>query len=178
MHICSVDPLKGVACWVAQPICIKVPKVVGKNECEVVAVGTFKLSHPADEIKRITKDVEVTKVTVGLGKALVNGIVRKNVEFERTDHLIGSDKFKLPFECCIDVPGAQPGDDFQVERATVVVEEDELFNDDKDHHDKDCDDDKDHGKKFLFEKVCVRVTLKVLRLVQITVQAEEPGLCP
>lgn len=140
-------------------VTIKVPVVVGVGECQVVVRAQHRLHHGALEIKRITKKVRLKRAKVGCDKVVINGIVRKNVEFETEDHLIGSDKFDVPFECCIHVCGARKGDKIQLLDADVEVEEDQLK--------------QPFPSRRLDEKLCVRVLIKVTRLAQVTVPATE-----
>jgi hypothetical protein len=80
----------------------------------------------------------------------------------------------IPFAGFIEVPGARPGDDFQVEFAGVedecevdILEEPvEVF--------EDCI----VAFRKLREKVIVKIDLKVLREVQITVKPEDCNICP
>lgn len=168
------------------PICIKVPQVIGIGECQVVVVSDLNLSHRAVELKRVGKQVTVDTAVIANGKVLINGTVHKNVEYQDCDHHVDSDKFDIFFDCCLDVPGAEAGDDFQTEAAEVVVEEDQLEMHPRDEAKQDCNEDDDHkdrdkkgeGYCFLFEKMCVHVRGKVTREVQITVNQITPGICP
>jgi hypothetical protein len=145
------------------PICVKVPQVIGVGECQVVIVSTLTLSAAASEVKRVHKSVSIDDWAVDGGKVLVNGTVSKNVEYEREDHVVGSDRFQVRFDCCLDVPGACAGDRFILESGEVCVEKDELVSP------PSCS---------LFDKVCVHVAGKVTREVEVTIAPETPDACP
>lgn len=150
------------------PVTVKVPVVVGEGECQTVAQAEHSLSHPATEIKRVTKKVILKNAKVGDQKVVINAVVRKNVEYETQNHLIGSDKVEVPVSCCISVPGAMPGDEAQLLDAKVEVQEEIPGG----------------GWPFkrLQEKLCVRIRIKVTRLAQVEVDATaitpEPVIVP
>lgn len=146
-----------------QPICIEVPMVIGVGDCQVVVVSELRLSADATEIKRVTKTVRVDDYAIANGSVLIDGTVVKNVEYQRTDNLIGSDRFEVRFDCCMSVPGARSGDRFQVQLGRVCAERDEIVS---------------APSNVLFEKLCVRVVGKVTRQVQITVTPEQEDQCP
>ncbi len=153
-------------------ICIKAPEVIFKGDCEVFLMTKphrLKLFH---ELKRVTKVVRIDKATVGDGKVLVDGTLLKNVEYKRQDGVIGAVDFTIPFGCCVDTPGALPGDWVEIEDARVVLEEEFSGIPPRELVDK-----VDIFEKF-WEKVCIRVDFKVLRNVQVTVNTVEPSICP
>lgn len=146
-----------------QPLCIEVPMVVGVGECQVVVASKLRLSTDATEIKRVTKTVRVDDYAIANGSVLIDGTVIKNVEYQRTDNLIGSDRFEVPFDCCMKVPGARSGDRFKVQSGRVCAERDEIVS---------------APSNDLFEKLCVRVAGTVTRQVQITVTPDQEDQCP
>ncbi len=134
---------------------VKIPVVVGTGECVVTKAVDLFLNEKATELKRVTKTTTITNFRVGAGEVLLDGIIHKNVEYETEEHVVGSDKFDVPFECCIPIPGAAAGDDVEIEVAEVTLEKDELV---------PCP-----PTKKVFEKVCVHVVIKVLRPTQLNV---------
>jgi len=176
-----------------EKICIKVPKVVGRNDTQILveAVIPFPPEYPAVAIKDIQKEVKDLKIFVCNDKVLINGVLHKNINFKTfEDELekvckcefidvyfgnvmhVGAD---IPFAGFIEVPGAKKGDGFQVEFAGVedCCEVDIL-------EDPVCvkEDKSITAFKRLREKVIIKIDLKVLREVQITVKPEECNICP
>lgn len=149
-------------------LCVKTPSVIFFGECEVlITTEPVKLKR-FEELKRVTKRVEIDDWTVGNGKVLIDGTLFKNVEYKRDDKLIGAKNFTIPFACCADAPGAFEGDRVQIEGADVVVEKE---------HFGIPPNPTDYYPKF-WEKVCIRIIFKVLRDVQVTVDTVEPNICP
>ena len=134
------------------------------------------------------KEVRNLIVKVCKNKVIINGILHKNINYKTfedslkdkcdcaQDTFFGSVKhlsLNIPFSCFIEVPGARCGDDYQIEFAGV---------------EDDCEIDiledpvtiGEHvtGYKKLREKVIVKIDLKVLRHVQITVRPEHCNICP
>lgn len=152
-------------------ICIKAPEVVFFGDCEV-----FLMTKPVKlkkfvEFKEAHKEVRIDKTSVGDGKVLIDGTLLKNIEYRRQDDLMGVADFKIPFGCCVDTPGAVPGDFVQIESAEVVLEEEFFGIPPKELAPVDI------FEKF-WEKACIRIIFKVLRNVQVTVNTVEPSICP
>ena len=173
-------------------MCVKVPEVIGKNYCQVLLETEipFAPGYPAMEIKDILKEVKELIFSVCTDKVLVNGILHKNINYKTyenackikcncddIDVIYGNLKHvsvNLPFSSYIDIPGARQGDSVEVEFAGVedCCELDML----KDpYFVKGCETP---VYKKLKEKVIVKVEVKVLRPVQITVGPECPNICP
>lgn len=172
--------------------CVKVPEVIGKNYCQILLETEipFPSGCPALEIKDILKEVKELILSVCHDKVLVNGKLHKNINYKTLD---SEGKIKcncmdmdiaygdvkhvsvwIPFSGYIDVPGAMPGDTVEVEFAGAddLCELDML----KDpYFVKGC---KKPVYRKLKEKAIVKIEVKVLRPVQITVDPEKPNVCP
>lgn len=175
-----------------EKICIKVPEVIGRNRCQtlVESVIPFPSRYPAVEIKDIHKEVRNLIVHVCKDKVLINGILHKNINYKtfegNMDYGLCDDKYdsfygsvrhvavNIPFACFIEIPGAQPGDDYQIEFAGV---------------EECCEVDileepfpvsklNVLAYKRLREKEIVKIDIKVLRPVQITIKPEHCNICP
>lgn len=173
-------------------ICIKVPEVIGRNDTEILveAVIPFPPESPAVEIKDVQKEVRDIKIFICKNKVLINGVLHKNINFKTfEEHLENVCKCEditgffgdvrhvavnIPFAGFIEVPGARAGDDFQVEFAGVedmcevdILEDPVILS-------------KENIVAFkkVREKVIVKIDVKVLREVQITVKPEEFNICP
>lgn len=166
--------------------CIKVPEVVGRNSSQVLieSVISFPELFPAVEVKDITKEVKSLLVHVCKNKVLINGVLHKNINYKtfegemkcgKLDTFFGDVRHvgvDIPFATYIDVPGAKPGDKYQVEFAGV---EDGCEIDILEDPIPKCSV---KAYKKLREKVVVKVDIKVLREVQITVSPEQCNICP
>lgn len=171
-------------------ICIKVPEVVGRNSTQILleTIIPFPPQFPAIEIKDISKEVKDLEIFVCTNKVLINGILHKNINYKTfegncehdcctPDTYFGSVRhvgINIPFSAFVEIPGARHGDDFEIEFAGVEdnCEFDKLI--DPVHVCKD----KMHAFSKLREKVVVKIDLKVLRHIQITVKPEEHNICP
>lgn len=172
--------------------CVKVPEVIGRNHCQILLETEipFAPGYPALDIKDIMKDVRDLVMSVCTDKVLINGKLHKNINYKTFDctgrvkchcedlevvygdvRHVGID---IPFAGYIDIPGARPGDYVEVEFAGVedACELDML----KDPcYVRGC---KYPVYKKLKEKVIVKIDVKVLRPVQITVDPERKNICP
>lgn len=166
--------------------CIKVPEVIGRNSTQVLieSVICFPEHFPAVEIKDIIKKVKNLSVHVCKNKVLINGVLHKNINYKTFEGEIKCGKLEsffgdvkhigvdMPFATYIDVPGAKPGDKYQIEFAGV---EDGCEVDILEDPVPKCSV---KAYKKLREKVIVKIDLKVLREVQITVCPEKCDICP
>lgn len=165
---------------------IKVPEVIGRNSTQVLieSVIAFPECFPAVEIKDVVKKVKDLSVHVCKNKVLINGVLHKNINYKtfegeikcgKLDTFFGDVKHigvDMPFAAYIDVPGAKPGDKYQIEFAGV---EDGCEVDILEDPIPKCSV---KAYKKLREKVIVKIDLKVLREVQITVCPEKCDICP
>lgn len=172
--------------------CVKVPEVIGRNHCNLLLEQDipFPPTHPAFEIKDVTKDVKDLILQVCRDKVLINGKLHKNINYktletcckhpchcEEIDIAYGDLRHAhvvIPFNAYIEVPGARPGDNVEIEFAGV---------------EDDCELDilmdpcfvkgcEMPVYKKVREKVLVKIDLKVLRPVQVTIDPDLPNICP
>ena len=166
--------------------CIKVPVVIGQNVCEVLVVTEIPLDPPLFEIKDISKSVTVENCLVQDGLVIIDGTLRKNINYNTLDKeevvpfpdgglgaQIAHGKVVhthvwLPFHCFVNIAGALTGDDCQIESAEVVGEKDEPI----------CAVDSEPRYHKLLEKAVIQLVVKVTRTEQVTVSTLTPGVCP
>lgn len=172
---------------VAKKKCIRVPEIVGRNSSQVLieSVIPFPELFPAVEIKDIKKEVKSLLVHVCKNKVLINGVLHKNINYKtfeggmkcgKLDTFYGDVRHvgvDIPFATYIDMPGAKPGDKYQIEFAGV---EDDCEIDILEDPIPKCSV---KAYKKLREKVIVKIDIKVLREVQIMVYPEQCNIiCP
>lgn len=175
-------------------ICIKVPVVVGQNSVECMIVTRIPLKPPLFAIKDITKHVTVDNCLVQDGLVIIDGTLHKNINYKTlksfsdfpdggagamiADGDVRHTHVWLPFHCFVNIPGAQVGDDCQIESATVIGEKDEPLDPLK-HPEEPMDaDDCPLVYRTLLEKAVIQLVVKVTRTEQVTVHASTPGVCP
>ncbi len=171
--------------------CVKVDEVIGTNtgdaliECEI----PFPASCPALEMKDVIKHVTDLCITVCKNKVLCSGKCHLNVNY-KTYEASGKGKLDcsdielsygsvrhvaalIPFKCVIDLPGARPGDAYEVvdayveEDCTVQMLKDATF------MKESCM----QVYKSIDIKVLCCVEVKVLRPCQIIIDPEKNGPC-
>jgi len=153
---------------------IKVPVVIGEGCCQVLVVNEIPLDPAALEIESIDKTVTVDHCAVVPDRVIINGTLRKNIVYKTLEDEDVVDDIprqcgqlrhctvEIPFSCFIEVCGAKPGDDCQIERAEVEGESDELI------------EETDEGTfEALMEKAIVVIEVKVTREKQIDVEVED-----
>lgn len=158
---------------------IKTEAVVGVGETQVLVVADIPITPPAFEIKEIQKTVIIEDCTPIEDKVIINGVLRKNINFKtfgeqheshphhmhkKVKRVTGDLRHVtvwIPFALFIEVPGAKEGDICQVERAEVVgqVEREQEV----------CPET--GAFKVLQEKAVIRICVKVTRQVQVRVAA-------
>ena len=164
------------------PICVKIPVVIGQNSCEVMVVTEIP-TPSLYEIKDINETVSVTNCLVQTNLVIINVVLHKDINYKQVTDTISYDTnltaftgpvvastTDLPFHCFMDIPGALPGDDCQVESASVIGEKDELINPNSSNSPTTFDS--------LMEKAVIQVVVKVTRTQQVTVSSLTPSVCP
>lgn len=151
--------------------CYKIPQVIFFGECEVTLTTTPHKVNLFEELKEVRNKVVIDDVTVDFDKTLIDGTLKTNVQFKRADKLVGDIDISTPFACCLDTPGSRFDDRFQIEFAFVAVQRDFVGIPPRDLSPVEDID------KF-WEKVCIRIGIKILRDVQVTLEAVEPNICP
>lgn len=189
---------------VVEPICITAPAVAGIGETEVlerivldldaltlaaIAAGLLPTGiGPVIEVVVLSKRVTISECEVFTNKALINGVLHKDLLFKFAAVTLVADLLGItltandctlaiadtldlvldcPFGACVTVPGACPGDTCLVERACVDAEKELLI-----------DTDGDGLADQFEEKVCILLQVKAIRNQQITITPTEPNICP
>jgi len=160
---------------------IKTEVVIGEGSTQVLCEKAFSLKWPLKKVVHEIFDVEITNCEVCTDKVIFNGLVQKNLIYKTPadpppntegqsslccctsvssqDGFIVFHEEVLGFAGFVEIPGAQPGDNYQVEIA-------EVSDCTKFHPEVDPDGLIRHGK----QKFIIDVTIKVTRTEQIDVE--------
>ena len=136
---------------------IKVAEVVGENTRQILLENQVQLPVPAIKIKEINASVRDLKTTIINNKVIIQGIVHKQIFFVDEDNVerhLGED---VPFSTFIEVPGAAPGMDADINPVIEFVKP-EL----------------DPPSDLLTQKVVIEFFVKVTQPTQISVPEIPP----
>ncbi len=172
--------------WIKKPkkeYSIKVPEVIGRNASEelIEIVIPFPRGAEAIEIVEVKTEVICDIVEVVRDKVLINGRLHKNILYKTKEDswyknqccedmkIVNGDlrhvSIWVPFSTFIDIPGACPGDMYEIEYAGADCDQSiDILIDPL----PQCRDGITRYQKVK-EKTIVKIDLKVLRYTQIMV---------
>ncbi len=90
-------------------------EVVGENTAQTLLETDVTLEFSAIKIDEITGDIRNVEVEVIKDKVIIQGILHKQIFFVDTNNLERHQMEELPFSLFVDIPGAVPGMDVQVQ---------------------------------------------------------------
>lgn len=96
-------------------------EVVGENTAQTLLENDITLEHPAIKVDEITGDIRNLEVEVIKDKVIIQGILHKQIFFVDTNNLERHQMEEIPFSLFVDVPGAVPGMDVQVQSRIEAI---------------------------------------------------------
>lgn len=96
-------------------------EVVGENTAQTLIETDVALEHPAIKVDEITGDIRNLEVEVIKDKVIIQGIFHKQIFFVDTNNLERHQMEEIPFSLFVDVPGAVPGMDVQVQSRIEAI---------------------------------------------------------
>lgn len=100
---------------------VKAEEVVGENVRQELVVNEVELPVPAIKIDDIHAEIRITDTEVIRDKVIVQGIIHKQVFFVDANNVERHVAEDVPFSTFIDIPGARPGDNVQVNAVIELV---------------------------------------------------------
>jgi len=93
-----------------------VSKIQGQNSQEFsrATIQQIELEVPAQKIKEIDAEVQNITYDIITDKIIVQGVIHKQIFYVGTDDVVHHQREDMPFSTFIDVPGATPGMDAQI----------------------------------------------------------------
>lgn len=137
-------------------VLVKVPQIIGENVRQVMLESTLTLDQPAIKVKEVEAAIENIRSVVLSGKVIIQGIIHKQVFFIGQDNIEYHQAEELPFSTFVDVVGAEPGMDAQIQTRVEHI-----------HHEFNEVGD------VLHQKVVLEFFVKVTEEVQINVRPVE-----
>lgn len=96
-------------------------EVIGENTAQTLIEADVVLEYPAIKVDEITGDIRNLEVEVIKDKVIIQGILHKQIFFVDTNNLERHQMEELPFSLFVDVPGAVPGMDVQVQSRIEAI---------------------------------------------------------
>lgn len=90
-------------------------EVVGENTNQLLLENEFTLATAAVKVDEIVGRIQDLEVEVIKDKVIIQGILHKQIFFVSTDNLGRHQGEEVPFSLFVDLPGAEPGMDVQVQ---------------------------------------------------------------
>lgn len=96
-------------------------EVIGENTAQTLIEADVALEYPAIKVDEITGDIRNLEVEVIKDKVIIQGILHKQIFFVDTNNLERHQMEELPFSLFVDVPGAVPGMDVQIQSRIEAI---------------------------------------------------------
>lgn len=100
---------------------IRADEVVGENTVQVMEETPVTLLVPAIKVTDIAVTFQDLTSEVITDKVVVQGVIHKQIFFVNTDNVETHQAVDIPFSTIVDVPGAAPGMDVQLEVTLEAV---------------------------------------------------------
>lgn len=100
---------------------VKAEEVVGENVKQELVMNEFELPVAAIKIDDIHAEIRITDTDVIRDKVIVQGIIHKQIFFVDVNNVERHVAEDVPFSTFLDVPGARPGDNVQVNAVIELV---------------------------------------------------------
>ncbi len=100
---------------------IRAEVVIGENTRQLLVEKNIILAIPAIKIRNITATVCNITTDVIADKVVIQGVLHKQIFFVGEDNIVHHQAENIPFSTFVDVPGAEPGMNVQVEPVVETV---------------------------------------------------------
>ncbi len=96
-------------------------EVIGENTAQTLIEADVTLEFPAIKVDEITGDIRNLEIEVIKDKVIIQGILHKQIFFVDTNNLERHQMEELHFSLFVDVPGAVPGMEVQVQSRIEAI---------------------------------------------------------
>jgi ribosome biogenesis SPOUT family RNA methylase Rps3 len=100
---------------------IRTEVVIGENTRQLLVERNVTLSIPAIKVRNINAKVVNVTTDVIADKVVIQGVLHKQIFFVGEDNIVHHQAEDIPFSTFIDVPGAEPGMNVQVDPVVETV---------------------------------------------------------
>lgn len=136
---------------------VKLPQVIGEDVTQTMRVSDFTLPQPAIKIVEVHARIQTLNTRVLENKVILQGIVEKQIFFVGEDDVEYHVAEEVPFTTFVEIPGAQPGMDVQVDHEIEHVRHELLT------------------PTQLHQKVMIEFFVKVVENIQFLVAPQATG---
>jgi len=100
---------------------IRTEVVIGENTRQLLIERNITLTIPAIKIRNITAKVICVTTDVIADKVVIQGVLHKQIFFVGEDNIVHHQAEDIPFSTFVDIPGAEPGMNVQVDPVVETV---------------------------------------------------------
>lgn len=100
---------------------IRAEVVIGENTRQLLVERNVTLSIPAIKVRNITATVRDLTTDVIADKVVIQGVLHKQIFFVGEDNIVHHQAEDIPFSTFVDVPGAEPGMNVQVDPVIETI---------------------------------------------------------
>jgi hypothetical protein len=100
---------------------IRAEVVIGENTRQILVERNVTLTVPAIKVRNINAEVRCLTTDVIADKVVIQGVLHKQIFFVGEDNIVHHQAEDIPFSTFVDVPGAEPGMNVQIEPVIETV---------------------------------------------------------
>lgn len=100
---------------------VRAEVVIGEATRQILVETNVTLSQAAIKIRNITAEIRELTTDLILDKVIIQGVLHKQIFFVGTDNIVHHQAEDVPFSTFIEVPGAEPGQNVQVNTVIETV---------------------------------------------------------
>jgi hypothetical protein len=100
---------------------IRADVVIGENTRQLLVERNVTLTIPAIKVRNINASVRDITTDVIADKVVIQGVLHKQIFFVGEDNIVHHQAEDIPFSTFIDVPGAEPGMNVQIDTVIETI---------------------------------------------------------
>ncbi|HEX2955136.1 MAG TPA: DUF3794 domain-containing protein [Bacillota bacterium] len=100
---------------------VRAEVVIGEATRQILVETNVTLTQPAIKVRNITAEIRELTTDLILDKVIIQGILHKQIFFVGNDNIVHHQAEDVPFSTFVEVPGAEPGQNVQINTVIETV---------------------------------------------------------
>ena len=100
---------------------IRAEVVIGENTKQILIERNVTLTIPAIKVRNINATIRDITTDVIADKVVIQGILHKQIFFVGEDNIVHHQAEDIPFSTFVDIPGAEPGMNVQIDPVIETI---------------------------------------------------------
>lgn len=100
---------------------VRAEVVIGEATRQILVETNVTLNQPAIKVRNITAEIRELTTDLILDKVIIQGVLHKQIFFVGTDNIVHHQAEDVAFSTFVEVPGAEPGQNVQINTVIETV---------------------------------------------------------